>query len=79
MLVHMRTTVRLPDELYDEVRRRAVDQGVTVTSFLEQALRRALAEHRPGQHFVVEPFAGTGTLPGVDLHNNAALLDVMEG
>jgi len=79
MLGCVRTTVRLPDELYDEVRRRAIDEGQTVTSFLEQALRRALAEHRPTQPFVIEPFEGTGTLPGVDLHDNGALLDLMEG
>ncbi len=71
--------MRLPDELYDEVRRRALDEGQTVTSFLERALRRALAEYRPAQPFVVEPFHGTGTLPGVDLHDSAALLDAMEG
>ena len=75
----MRTTIRLPDELYDQVRRRAMDEGQTVTSFLERALRRALAEHDGDRDFVVEPFRGTGTLPGVDLHDNAAILDVMEG
>jgi hypothetical protein len=75
----MRTTVRLPDELYEQVRRRAVDEGRTVTSFLEEALRRALAEYRGPEPFVVKPFEGTGTLPGVDLHDNSALLDVMEG
>lgn len=79
MLRCVRTTVRLPDGLYEEVRRRALDEGQTVTLFLERALRRALAEGRPAQAFVVEPFAGTGPRPGIDLQDNAALLEVMEG
>ena len=77
----MRTTIRLPDELYDEVRRRSVERGVTVTSFIERALRDSLAEQSkvPARPFVVTAFKGNGTLPGVDLNDSAALLDVMEG
>ena len=76
----MRTTIRLPDELYTEVRRRSADQGVTVTSFIEVALRAALVEHeRDPRPFQVRPFSGTGTLPGVDLTDSASLLEAMEG
>jgi plasmid stability protein len=80
MLVRMRTTINLPDELYGEVRRRAADEGRTVTSFLEGALRDALARHDAGEQppFVIDPFVGDGVLPGVDLNNSAALLDLME-
>ncbi len=80
MLMCMRTTINLPDELYGEVRRRAADQGRTVTSFLEQALRDALVQHDAGEKppFVVVPFGGGGVMPGVDLSSNAALLDFME-
>ena len=76
----MRTTINLPDELYGAVRRRAADEGRTVTSFLEQALRDALARHEPGEKppYVVEPFEGDGVMPGVDLDDNAALLELME-
>lgn len=79
MLECMRTTIRLPDELYNEVRRRAIDEGVTATAFIERALRRAMLDRSPAARFTVEPFHGTGTRPGVDLHDNAALLEVMEG
>ena len=80
MLICMRTTINLPDELYGEVRRRAADEGRTVTSFLEQALRDALARHEAGEKppFVVRPFLGDGVMPGVDLNNNAALLELEE-
>ncbi|SDV00231.1 CopG-like RHH_1 or ribbon-helix-helix domain-containing protein, RHH_5 [Microlunatus sagamiharensis] len=80
MLMCVRTTVNLPDELYGEVRRRAADEGRTVTSFLEQALRDALARHEAGDKppFVVRPFRGDGVMPGVDLTSNAALLELEE-
>jgi len=76
----MRTTINLPDELYGEVRRRASDEGRTVTSFLEQALRDALARREAGEKppFVVHPFRGGAVMPGVDLNDSAALLELME-
>lgn len=78
MLMCVRTTINLPDELYGEVRRRAADEGRTVTSFLEQALRSALTTSRQAEPFVVRPFHGGGVLPGVDLTSNAAMLDLVE-
>jgi Ribbon-helix-helix protein, copG family. len=77
----MRTTIRLPDQLYREVRRRAADEKRTVTSFIEESLRDRLAarlEHEATARFTVDAFVGTGTLPGVDLTNSAALIDHME-
>jgi hypothetical protein len=79
----MRTTIRLPDDLYQQVRTEAMAAGRTTTSFIEEALRAALLRRqavRPdGEHYRVEPFAGTGMLPGVDLSNSAALLELMDG
>jgi|NGEPerStandDraft_6_1074524.scaffolds.fasta_scaffold00746_13 hypothetical protein len=79
----MRTTIRLPDDLYQQVRTEAMAAGRTTTSFIEEALRAALlrrqAVRRDGEHYRVEPFAGTGMLPGVDLSNSAALLELMDG
>lgn len=71
--------MRLPDELFSEVRRRAADEGRTVTSFVEAALRVALAAPQPARTFRLVPFEGTGTLPGVDLADAAGLLALMEG
>jgi Arc/MetJ family transcription regulator len=83
MLMHMhtRTTIRLPDELYAEVRRRSVENGLTVTSFIEQALRDALdQDYRASrERFVLQPYEGSGLLSGVDLTDSAALLDLMDG
>lgn len=79
----MRTTVILPDELYRQVKERARAEDRTVTSFLEEALRRALAHTEttaePVDAYLADPFHGAGgTLAGVDITDNAALLDVLD-
>jgi predicted transcriptional regulator len=78
----MRTTIRLPDDLYQQVRAEALAAGSTTTSFIEEALRAALLRRgrvRPdADRYEVEPFAGTGVLPGVDVSNSAALLELMD-
>lgn len=79
--MHVRTTIRLPDELYTEVRVRAATQGATVTSFIEEALREALRHHleQPAlARYAVEPYRGGSTQPGVDLDDGAALAELMD-
>lgn len=43
MLICMRTTLNLPDALVDEAKRRAGQQGRTLTSLVEEGLRTVLA------------------------------------
>lgn len=77
----MRTTVRLPDELIRRAKRRAAEQGTTLTSLLEEGLRLALAEPKAPRRRVVRlpvSKASGGTLPGIDLSRSADLLDRME-
>ena len=80
---HMRTTVRLDDVLLDLARREAERRGETLTSLIERGLRLVLAnpEKRPKRPPVEIPVCreGGGTLPGVDLDDSAALLDIIEG
>jgi hypothetical protein len=78
----MRTTIRLPDDLLNAAKRHAVDTGRTLTEVIEDALRVALApnEERAEPEPVQLPtFGSGGVLPGVDLDDTAALLDLMEG
>jgi hypothetical protein len=80
----MRTTVRLDDALLDQAKREAANRHETLTALIEQGLRLVLAQSRSPQSRrkrVVLPIcrAGGGVLPGVDLNNNAGLLDLMEG
>ncbi len=84
MLEHMRTSVILPDELYRQVKERARSEDRTVTSFLEDALRHELgrraeeARTEDPERYLAAPSGSGGVMPGVDLTNNAALLDLMD-
>ncbi len=79
----MRTTVRLDEALLDQAKREASRRGETLTALIEQGLRLVLAQSRAPQRRrrVVLPTsrAGGGVLPGVDLSDSAAVLDIMEG
>jgi hypothetical protein len=78
----MRTTVRLDDALINQAKREAERRGETLTALIEQGLRLVLAQSRtrrqrePVKLTVSE--AGVGLLPGIDLNDSAALLDIME-
>lgn len=82
MLICVRTTLLLPDDLYREVKSTAAASGETMTSFVEEALREALRRRagagRAAVDFVVAPTGSGGLQPGVELDDSAALLDVMD-
>jgi hypothetical protein len=82
MLSHMRTTLHLPDELLIEAKMRAAERGTTLTQLFEDALREALARFRTPDasrpDFDLVTCGGSGTLPGIDLDDGAALIDRME-
>jgi ribbon-helix-helix CopG family protein len=77
----MRTTIRMNDELLGACKAAAAASGQTMTAFIEEAVRRQLsarvaaARETPPQ---IPVFAGTGTRPGIDLDDSAALRDTME-
>lgn len=76
----MRTTIRIHDDLYAEVRQRAATSGRSIGEVVEDALRTAFAD-TPAAEGEVEPlptFGGSGVLPGVDLGSNAALAETMD-
>ncbi len=66
-----RTTVRLPEDLIRCAKRKAADEGRTLTSLIEDGLRLVVAEGQPrpkakrGQIPVSK--ATGGLLPGVDI------------
>jgi hypothetical protein len=76
----MRTTVRLNDALLDQAKREAARRGETLTALIEQGLRLALAQSRVKRRRVDLPrsTSGGGLLPGIDLNNTAALLDLLD-
>ena len=78
----MRTTVRLDRGLLDRAREVAAERGETLTSLIECGLRLVLArgDGGPSRRRVRLPVsrATGGTLPGVDLNDSAALLEVLD-
>ena len=77
----MRTTINLPDDLLATLKKRAAEQGTTVTALIETALRASVApgRRRPKAARIKLTTFGRGWLqPGVDLDDSAALLNVME-
>ena len=79
MLSHMRTTIDINDALLRAIKARAARERKTLKEIFEQALRAFLANPAPVGHAPPLPvFRGQGMQPGVDLTDNAALLDTMD-
>jgi len=81
MIRCMRTTVRLDEALLTQAKKYAAESGRTLTAVLEDALREKLArrDRLPARKRVrLLTVEGGGLLPGVDLDDSAALLDVMD-
>ena len=76
----MRTTIRIDDELYRQVKALAARSGRTVAAVLEDAVRRGLApsEPRPAGRYAVRPMGTGGLRPGVDLSSNAAVAEALD-
>jgi len=78
----MRTTLSLHGSLLEYVRRRAAEEHRTMTSIIEDAVRRErAATSKPAAHTPIKlpGFGGRGLRPGINLDNTAELLDRMDG
>jgi Arc/MetJ family transcription regulator len=76
----MRTTIRIDDDLYRRAKARAAKTGQTVGELIEDAVRTALRPRRdqPAEPRELPVYGGSGVLPGVDLGDSGALLDLMD-
>jgi predicted transcriptional regulator len=76
----MRTTINLDDNLLADLKQFAAKTGRTMTSIIEDAIRRALLPQKPASRKKsrLTTVAGKGLRPGVDLDDSAALLDAMD-
>ena len=76
----MRTTVRLDEALMREAKRYATEHDKTLTKIIEEALREKLARKQPEPQIAeLRTFDGGGLQPGVNLDDNAATRDLMDG
>lgn len=76
----MRTTIRIADDLYREVKAMAARSGRTVAAVLEDAVRRGLDANRAGseqKRYAVRPSGRGGLQPGVDISSNAAVAEAL--
>lgn len=76
----MRTTIRMDDDLLQEAKVHAVRTDRTLTQFIEDAVRAALAREEASRSEPVDlpTFGEDGALPGVDIDDSAGLLGLME-
>ena len=81
MLLCMRTTIRIDDQLLIEIKQYAARTGQTLTAVMEDALRKMLNnQQQPEERDKIKLLTvlGNGTLPGVDLDDSASLMELME-
>lgn len=75
----MRTTLDLDSGLMREARKRAAEEGRTLTSLVEEAVRLLLARRRQRQPYRLRLIIKRGTAaPAVDVADRVALYDRME-
>ena len=77
MIIHMKTTLIIPDQLMRDLKRRAAQCGETLSAVVADALRRGLAEPRGRAAVRDLPVHRMGR-PLVDVADRNALYDVME-
>ena len=76
----MRTTINISDQIYRAAKARAAESSQTVSEVIEDAVREALRP-KPQAAAATAPlpvFGGSGVLPGVDISDAGALLDLMD-
>jgi hypothetical protein len=63
----MKTTIEISDSLLEEAKRLAAKEGTTVRAYVEQGLRRIVAERKSRGQFRLRKatFKGKGLQPGV--------------
>ncbi len=79
MIGIMRTTLAIDDALLARAKLRASERGVTLGSFVEEALREWLSAPERRSQPPVLPVAEGGRLrPGIDASSNRALYDALD-
>lgn len=74
--------MRIRDDLLRRARKRAADEGRSLTSLIEDALTLVMATPKSDQRKKIDlPIsnASGGVLPGIDLNRSADMEEVMNG
>ncbi len=76
----MRSTIRIQEELLTEARDAAIRCGLTLTEFVEEAVRRLLIDEptvRVAARHDAPPLSEDGTSHGIDPEHCSDLLELM--
>jgi len=80
MILCMRTTLDISDELFRQLKRKAADDGTTLRQVVESALRVYLVKPTKRKGYQLKWKTERGRiLPGVRLDDRDALFDLMDG
>jgi hypothetical protein len=77
MLVHMRTTVTIADEVLEQLKKRAASEGTTVSRLIENAVRLAARSRveRLGPAFELVTFGKGGRFTSLDVDHVSGLIE----
>jgi plasmid stability protein len=79
MLICMRTTLNLDDELVAAAKQRAAEESRTLTSIVEDGLRAVLhGQREPRPRVVLPTSGGDGPATGLDLDDWSAVRDRLD-
>jgi hypothetical protein len=77
MIIHMRTTLIIPDEIMRELKRRAAERGDTLSDVVAECLKRGLEAPESTGDLPPLPVHSMGA-PAVDVTDREALFSAME-
>ena len=79
----MRTTLNINDTLLKEARKHSIERNCSLGEIVDEALRLSLATQKKSSTIAItrslKTFEGSGIQPGIDLNNNASVLEAMDG
>ncbi|MEO8540964.1 MAG: DUF2191 domain-containing protein [bacterium] len=73
----MRTTLNIDDDLLKAAKIAAIHEGISLTEYIERALRRVQKAERGTWR--VHPLPAGGPLPGLSFASASELIDQVEG
>lgn len=82
MLICMRTTIQMDNQLFQQIKRLAIETHRSMKSIIEDSLRETVAKRRQTvrpNRINLPTYKGQGLQSGVDLDHTSSLYDLMEG